>query len=321
VELPTGQQYVALSYVWGHNSQGYPSRDSDILSEQCPAVIEDAIQATLRLNQRFLWVDRYCIDQSNAQEKHDQIANMDSIYSYANLTIVAAAGNGMASGLPGVDATMRKPQPRLRIGQETVISTLPTSSYEINRAEWSTRGWTFQEALLSRRRVVFMEHQVYFQCNAMHCLESIHLPSSGFNLAKVVRDDTRLFHEEEFFVPSFPYVGEAHMPASFPDRVNEYLLRTLSYDSDILNAFKGILKAFEKAHTPVHHFWGLPLFIKSTMDWNTRFALGLAWTANVQPSVRRHGFPSWCWVGWKGLRCLSFPYFHHGLLATPVTID
>jgi hypothetical protein len=56
VELPTGQQYVALSYVWGHNIQGYPSRDSDNLSEQCPAVIEDAIQATLQLNQRFLWV-------------------------------------------------------------------------------------------------------------------------------------------------------------------------------------------------------------------------------------------------------------------------
>jgi hypothetical protein len=38
---------------------------------------------------------------------------------------------------------------------------------------WSSRGWNFQEGTLSRRRLVFTEAQLYFQCNDKYRLEGL----------------------------------------------------------------------------------------------------------------------------------------------------
>ena len=62
-------------------------------SDSTPKVIKDAFLVTKKLGYRYLWVDRYCIVQDDAQEKHQQIKNMGSIYENARVTIVAAAGS------------------------------------------------------------------------------------------------------------------------------------------------------------------------------------------------------------------------------------
>lgn len=70
--------YVCLSYVWGTK---LPDREetSINLASELPPTISDAIQVTLAIGMRYLWIDRYCIDQDNAKEKHDIIQNMDAI--------------------------------------------------------------------------------------------------------------------------------------------------------------------------------------------------------------------------------------------------
>lgn len=96
------------------------------------------------------------------------------------------------------------------------------------------------------------------------------------------------------------------------DRINEYASRSLSYDSDALNAFQGILKVFEKAACPVYHYWGVPIISGTLLNvqninWITRFALGLTWVTQTA-GKRREGLPSWSWTGWKGWENLSFPH-------------
>lgn len=61
------------------------------IPENCPKVINDSIEVTLLLNLRYLWVDKYCINQTDAKEKHDQIRHMDLVYANAQATIIAAA--------------------------------------------------------------------------------------------------------------------------------------------------------------------------------------------------------------------------------------
>jgi hypothetical protein len=39
---------------------------------------------------------------------------------------------------------------------------IPTIS-DIHTSVWATRGWTYQEALLARRRLYFTDRQVYFE--------------------------------------------------------------------------------------------------------------------------------------------------------------
>jgi hypothetical protein len=71
----TSQPYLALSYVWGramfdtHNEYSGPE---GVLPENLPSTIADAISVTKRLGYRYLWVDKYTIDQKNEKSKlHD----------------------------------------------------------------------------------------------------------------------------------------------------------------------------------------------------------------------------------------------------------
>jgi hypothetical protein len=73
-----GQPYVCLSYVWGSGLTVQSEPDS-VFPNNVPSTIADAIAVTLKVGLRYLWVDRYCIDQDNTEEKHSIIRNMNSI--------------------------------------------------------------------------------------------------------------------------------------------------------------------------------------------------------------------------------------------------
>jgi hypothetical protein len=68
----SGCKYVALSYVWVQVGIGESEVDRDVtltggfLPEKVPQTIEDAILVVKALGERFLWVDAYCIDQTNS---------------------------------------------------------------------------------------------------------------------------------------------------------------------------------------------------------------------------------------------------------------
>ena len=61
---------------------------------------------------KYIWVDRYCIDQDNALEKKMMLQSMDAIYENSFATLVALYGDSDRCGLPGVSSTSRAPQLR-----------------------------------------------------------------------------------------------------------------------------------------------------------------------------------------------------------------
>lgn len=73
--------------------------------------MSDALSVTKALGYRYLWVDKFCIDQTDENAKLEQIRHMDSVYECAELTIIAAAGADGSNGLPGVASRPRKQQP------------------------------------------------------------------------------------------------------------------------------------------------------------------------------------------------------------------
>jgi hypothetical protein len=236
---------------------------------------------------------------------------MDSIYTGAYLTIIAAAGNCASNGLPGVRSTPRLPQPRVLVGNGLFMSSLPNPARTIASSKWMSRAWTYQEGLLSKRRLVFTEHQVYFQCSGMHCFESINLPLDYMHTKPGVHAKNSRFREGTTYARVFPLVSVARRADDYLNRVNEYVQRVMSYDCDALNAILGVLKVFEKLPLPVYHHWGIPLFSLYTKDsrktdWTTSYAIGLTWEFGTV-AERRHGLPSWSWVGWKNWTDITFP--------------
>lgn len=152
---------------------------------------------------------------------------------------------------------------------------------------WSTRGWTLQESLLSGRRLVFTETRTSFQV--------------------------------------FPRKGRGKTGIEIEIRIQEYLGRHLSNESDALKAFLGIFQAFQELEPFVNNFWGLPM---SRFGWTKDFVQqpngftevdqlhptslsSLAWSnesydhTNSYLLERRQDFSSWTWAAWRCLRKFS----------------
>ena len=181
IQTSSGCDYVALSYVWGSSNVAEkpfgpegPSRLPDVT----PSVIQDAITVTKTLGWRYLWVDRYCINQSSIEEKHAQIRAMDKVYAGAVLTIIAAAGRDASFGLPGVGGVARSMQPSVVVRDALLVSSLCPPDISICSSRRASRGWTYQEGMLSKRRLVFTEEQVYFECQVENFCESIIKPQA-----------------------------------------------------------------------------------------------------------------------------------------------
>ncbi|KAI0022148.1 heterokaryon incompatibility protein-domain-containing protein [Xylariomycetidae sp. FL0641] len=337
-EQPASTPYVTLSYVWGQDS-ATPTY-SQSLPHKCPPLIEDVIKVVRELGYQYLWIDRYCINNQEEEEKHHQIANMDTIYAQAELTIISTA-NGTQEALPGVGKD-REYQPSVRVGNNVYVANLDGGYDPIRGTPWAERGWTFQEGLLSRRRLIFDTTQVIFECRTSNERESVRLPDCRpYKRQRIT--NPKLF--ETLYMWWDP---ARHARPVAVDMLNDYLCRRLTYDSDILNAIMGVLKPLRR-HS-VYHINGL-LFTIDKWDsmslrrgflaslrsgftcsdpasynnvrclrWKTghhrnRADYVFKWRESITNGyTKREGFPTWSWTGWSGLTSV---YMDKSLLIWP----
>ncbi|KAF5980940.1 hypothetical protein FCOIX_4546 [Fusarium coicis] len=169
VELTAFVEYVALSYVWASSSDLHES-DRAVMSK---AVIKDAMFVTIRLGFRYIWIDQLCIDQTNTQDMNCQLGQMNTIYNQASVTIIAAAGESSSHGLPGVGQCRRTIPNNFTLNGTTWRHKPIAFTNHVGASKWSTRGWIYQEAVFSRRCVIFADDQVFYQCGSMACAEEL----------------------------------------------------------------------------------------------------------------------------------------------------
>lgn len=153
-------QFATLSYVWGEDHrQIIRSEFKTDFTEHLPITIHDAIVVCRSISISFLWVDRYCIDQANAEEVHRQVNAMDSIYENSDLTLNAATGSNAEAGLSGI-SSKRQSQRTARLEEFELILNNHGRHAKIQSSPWYSRAWTLQEGFLSRRRLVFTDTQM-----------------------------------------------------------------------------------------------------------------------------------------------------------------
>ena len=299
VPLTPDLEYLALSYVWG-NKTSNTEIDQTVqfnyrLPNLAPQTVEDAISVVRSLQKRYLWVDRYCIWQS--ENKHLQIQNMDQIYQNALTTIVAVDGDSAESGLRGVSSP-RHIQTRFRTDAGILAYTFPHVSYPLSMSTWVTRGWTYQEAILSRSCLFFTRYQVYFACKT-------HLRSEAVEQKSITHRD----RIREVLAPRLMSVTQQvnfamsnHLQPFFYGHIKEYTSRSLSWDSDALKAFKGIIASGDE-----YTYWGIPFTNAyprqqiSVITSECAFSQSLAWIGRRLPLGggairRRKDFPTWSWI-------------------------
>lgn len=294
-------EYVALSYVWGDVAQDH-YKLGDTLNA-LPRTLEDSISFTRSLGKRYLWVDSLCIDQSDEEDKATQIDRMWSIYRGAYITVIALSGTSADAGLSRLSRTENYPQLTCSIKGKTLISLMPTLSQQIWESPWGQRAWTLQEGLLSQRCLYISDHQIYFDCSSMQCCESLDETRSWAHGLSPASNPT-----EEGFVTWMlrqAGAGALRIPLDWPSRrlehwgekLNLYSYRNMTYPEDAIRAFEGVLQRLQTIYSK-GFFWGLPV---EDFDW------ALLWRSQMPP-VRREGFPTWSWAGWRGPLFFGQPF-------------
>ena len=302
---PNECRYFSLSYVWGQASMMKATKANYVnltikgalsypLHPEIPLVIRNAMQFVAALSEKYLWVDSLCIIQDDPEDKDDQISRMDDVYSGAYATIIAVASKDAQEGIPGIDKECRREQQVVeRVGSLRLLVPSPPLDTVLEESIWNTRAWTYQERLLSRRRIYLSREQAYFECQGSIILCE---DSEGHGSRVTGRIDN--IHSKSG-TDSYLHSNSTMAFNEFCQYVEEYSARQLSYHSDILNAFTGIVRLWEDAFG-----WeftnGLPKSMLSfALLWES---VGLAYRRILVSGDGRTflPFPSWSWAGWMG---------------------
>lgn len=316
-----GCRYVALSYVWGYPGEDELKATSSTirrllqkgsLTSQLPQTITDAMQVCRELGKRYLWADRLCIIQDDACDKQNQIGAMDSIYRLADFSVIASDGVDMNSGIPGVQrARVDFPQLTTHFCGLSCTLKLPGFSDAIPYSIWSSRGWTYQEAVLCRRKLYFSKFQAYYVCEEMRAKEDL-LASEGesMRLWRTLNSEPKLLMSDAEKAAPFLY-------KNYSRHLGLYTQRHLTYDSDIYNAFLGISSALFGSNDSL--LCGLP---------KTYFDRALLWYPDTyekdQVAIRDSAdvpVPSWSWSSRTGMIYAPIPGYTAPLVRWAVGPD
>lgn len=139
-------------------------------------------------------------------------------------------------------------------------------------ADQSTRGWCYQEHALSPRCLVFTDSECFFTCadgvwrEAYHSNGEVRLKGNihGFNRRyRRGRRQPKSYAavsvwQEQRVIYSLSHGNEDQSFPQYQEAVHDYTGRQLTYKTDIIAAFAGMLRTFCAEEVPYH---GIPLSI------------------------------------------------------------
>ena len=211
------------------------------------------------------------------------------------LTIVAASGSDANAGLAGISTDTRLSRQRIEsIRGVDYVNLLPSLQHTLEySSRWSTRAWTYQEHILSRRLLVITEYQAYLSCGHATFSEDV----GG-------RQDTS---------GTFGLVGGHYHHAGKEDNyflyktfVENFTQRDIRYANDLMNAFAGISRILEHRFRSTLCF-GIPqtaldfLLLWQPDQYQQRRTLKI-------DGISHPIFPSWSWAGWIGKIAYTFTF-------------
>ena len=229
--------YATLSHRWGSHQDCVTTKA--LLQEhkkalpwsQLPQTFRDSIEFCLAIGINYLWIDALCIVQDDDADWHIEAAKMADVYQNSYITLAAtSASSGTAGCFHG--SSNSKQEHRLYEESRALASTEGSTSRLAGDVEagdvisvrqkashWDnsvgvktarlhpllTRGWVFQERILSSRMLHFCAEEMVWECRTETLCECGSLPPGTINPRELF---TRITQS--------PVLPEAHARASSP---------------------------------------------------------------------------------------------------------
>lgn len=331
VDITTDRRYATLSYCWGRSPSFKMLRHAEleefkegIRIESLPATFKDAISAAARLGLRYIWIDALCIIQDSQEDWMREAATMSKVYSYAFLTLAAAASENSAGGLYRSRSSSAVNGVKLKITWPGYIEgefyCVPNDPWvkAVNRSPLLKRAWVFQERLLSARTVYFAIDQLYWECGELYASElypyggpwDLEFRQKLFNIApRLPKDiqparDGRFKHTYTAMLLRTPSAEDWTFPEEFPyiwaSIVTQYSIGRLTCENDKLMAISGVANRMAMLVGGDEYFAGL---------WRPSLPLFLLWySVNRWSRPASYQAPTWSWASLLGPVDMDFMF-------------
>lgn len=248
--------YMALSHCWGKEitpmkteRRSLPYRMAYIPLETMPRTYRDAVLLTRSLGISYLWIDSLCIVQDDEDDWKRESSSMAEVYRNAYLTVcalVTSCNDGLFRGSrePGVRIPFYS-RNKVDVNGDYFLRLAAVSSHrdiseaskisskavrlsdDVKGSSWSSRGWTFQEALFSTRRLLCCERLIYLDCNMTSCSENS-IP--GEAVSNSLPSRLRMDHDD--------------LLSTWYQLISSYSQRSLTYEKDRLPAISSLAASF-----------------------------------------------------------------------------
>ncbi|EXJ55071.1 uncharacterized protein A1O5_12810 [Cladophialophora psammophila CBS 110553] len=288
-------EYVTLSYCWGRGSA--VKTTSGNLAEMreridwgtLPALFQDAVTITRRLNIRYLWIDGLCIIQDDKGDWETESARMSDIYEASYVTIAAdTCEDNSHFCLAHRPKRLRLEHQNTRGKAFTIKARKVLDHHEASEEDLAfrvqgplrARAWALQENVLSPRILHYTETELTFECRSTHRCECNPSPSQKATTPGLLPKLLSTKRHPKVF-------GTWHRI------VAQYTLRKLTVASDKLPAISGIAKKVQAA-TKSAYLAGL---------WRDNLVEDLLWASaphlespHIAPRLDGYRAPSFSWA-------------------------
>ncbi|PSN68598.1 HET-domain-containing protein [Corynespora cassiicola Philippines] len=296
--------YCALSYCWGGSNgnlkttrENLPKHRVQIALEDMPKTVADAIFVCRSLKIQHLWVDALCILQDDVgnQDWLEHADQMTYIYGNSVLTISADASADCATSFLGKQRFASQSYHRLRprdrapiASDDPFLAEHQSGTHAISTSCMSTRGWTLQEKISSRRIIHFTGDEMVWQCRNSkwcECKYQEAYPASiinGVTLSGLFQDAMVDHRSRELLFHGWWRIAE------------QYSGRDLTFPQDKLVAISGLARQLQYAFGGAIYLSGL---------WETNLTQDLLWHVKPGTVASRYSeyiAPSWSWASMNG---------------------
>lgn len=179
-------QYAALSHCWGEQQTctttkyTLEQRKTGITWEHIPQTFQDSIVYCLKLGINHLWIDALCILQDDVEDWQSESAKMADIYQNSYITLAATVAKDSNVGCWTTTEETRPeyelsavPEsfPRVLVRERLYHWTDPLTDASMSRYPLISRGWVFQERILSPRILHFCGQELVWECGGLTACE------------------------------------------------------------------------------------------------------------------------------------------------------
>lgn len=313
-------QYVTLSYCWGGinpvmlrttNINDFRTR---IDWSTLPKTMKDAVTVCRKVGVRYLWIDALCIIQGPDGDFNTEAPRMEAVYAGSTFTIAAAYSKDSDGGLfqdvsplGRIDCLVSQDE-----NYTVFIRAQKSCLFSDNvpgRCPLDSRGWVYQERMLSPRTLSFGREEIHWECRkGVVCAHQPDFEKPHF-LSRVQYIPIKNDYMKIRALQKTPLSDDAiqQFRPLWANMVKAYSHTNLSHAEDKLAAIAGVASIAQQRLGIEASFglwlpflldellWEVWLRRPQEQDFESDLTKNEDWVACSSPSS-----PSWSWASSKG---------------------